>query len=143
MKVIEPKSKEEFEKYYDLRWKILRKPWNQPRGSEKDELENKSIHLMALEGSQILGAGRGHFNTDEEAQIRYMAVEENQQGKGVGKTILIELEKKLKEKGAKYIVLNARETAVDFYKKNGYSVVEKSHTLFGSIPHFKMRNDFS
>ena len=36
MKVLEPKTKEDFKKYYDLRWRILRKPWNQPRGSEKE-----------------------------------------------------------------------------------------------------------
>ncbi len=139
MKISEPKTKEDFDKYYDLRWRILRKPWNQPRGSEKDELEDKSIHIMVTEGSQILGIGRGHFNTIEEAQIRYMAVEDDQQGKGIGGKVLSELEHKLKSKGAKYIILNARESAVKFYEKHGYHVVEKSHTLFGTINHFKMR----
>jgi len=141
MKIIEPKSEEEFEKYYDLRWKILRKPWNQPRGSEKDELEDKSIHLMVIKDSQILGVGRGHFNTMDEAQIRYMAVEENQQGKGIGKIILSELEKRLRSAGAKYIILNARESAIDFYKKQDYRIAEKSHTLFGSIHHLKMKKE--
>ena len=41
----EPVTEEEFEQYYILRWRILRQPWNQPRGSEKDDKENKSIHI--------------------------------------------------------------------------------------------------
>ena len=34
-----PKTKNDFIKYYYLRWKLLRKPHNQPKGSELDELE--------------------------------------------------------------------------------------------------------
>ncbi len=139
MKIREPKTKKEYEKYYDLRWKILRKPWSQTKGSEKDDLEEQSIHLMAWEKGKPLGVGRVHFNSSKEAQVRYMAVEEDLQGKGVGTMILKALEKNAKRKGADYIVLNARESAVDFYKKHGYRIVGRSHTLFGVIPHYEMR----
>jgi hypothetical protein len=122
MKVGKPRTKKEYQKYYDLRWRILRKRWNQPRGSEKDELEGQSIHLMAYEKGKPLGVGRVHFNSSKEAQIRYMAVEEGLQGKG-----------------ANHIILNARESAVGFYKKQGYRIVRKASTLFGVIPHYKMR----
>lgn len=138
MKVCEPKSKEDYERYYDLRWQILRKPWNQPRGSEKDDLEKESIHIMVKDNLSVVGVGRAHFNSDTEAQIRCMAVDDGYQGKGIGSLILKELEKRVKEKGAKSIVLNARESAVPFYKKHGYVIVDKAHTLFGVIPHFKM-----
>ena len=142
MKISEPKTKNEFEKYYEFRWKILRKPWNQPKGSEKDELENKSIHKMICnENGEIIACGRLHFNTEMEAQIRYMAVEEEYQGKGIGSQILKSLEESAKEKGAKYIVLNARDNAITFYEKYGYRIVEKSHTLFGLIEHFRMRKE--
>ena len=142
MKTYEPKAKEDFEKYYDLRWRILRKPWDQPRGSEKDDLEETSTHVMVCETEGIpLGVGRAHFNTPKESQIRYMAVEEGMEGKNIGTTVFNELEKRVKEKGAEYIVLNARESATQFYKKHGFEIVEKSHTLFGSIPHFKMRKN--
>jgi predicted GNAT family N-acyltransferase len=141
MKVREPKTQEEYEKYYDLRWRILRKPWNQPEGSEKDDLEKQSIHLIACEKGKPLGVGRVHFNSSKEAQIRYMAVEEDLQGKGVGAMILKALEKSAERKGADRIVLNARQSAVGFYKKHGYRIVGKAHTLFGVIPHYKMRKN--
>ncbi|NQV19059.1 MAG: GNAT family N-acetyltransferase [Armatimonadetes bacterium] len=141
IKIREPVSKEEFEQYYNLRWRILRQPWNQPFGREKDDKENQSIHIIACIDDKIVGCGRGHFNSQTEAQIRFMAVEAGFQGKGFGAKILKALENKLTEKGAKSIILNARKNAVFFYKKLGYEIVEKSHTMFGEIEHFKMKKE--
>lgn len=142
MIITKPQTPEEFERYYDLRWRILRAPWDQPRGSEKDEKEDEAIHVMACEEDGIpVGVGRAHFNSPEEAQVRYMAVEENQRGKGVGELILKELERRAGQKGAVYMVLNARDNAVAFYERYGYRIIKQSHTLFGSIPHFEMRKD--
>ncbi|MFN3874190.1 MAG: GNAT family N-acetyltransferase [Ignavibacterium sp.] len=137
-----PQTRKEFFDYYDLRWRILRAPWNQPKGSEQDELEGLAIHIIAVENDKIVGCGRAHFNSDDEAQIRYMAVENEWRGKGVGKLILDELEKRVVEKGAKKIILHARESVVKFYEKNGYIVVKPSHTLFGTIPHYLMEKQF-
>lgn len=136
-----PQTRKEFFDYYDLRWRILRAPWNQPKGSEQDDLEGQAIHIIAVENDKIVGCGRAHFNSDEEAQIRYMAVENEWQGKGVGKLILDELEKRVVEKSAKKIILHARENVVKFYEKNGYKVIKRSHTLFGVIPHYLMEKE--
>jgi len=138
MKIIEPQTREDFDKYYDLRWRILRKPWNQPRGSEKDDLEDESIHLMACSGGVVCGVARAHFNSSHEAQIRYMAVDEACRGKGIGAKLLAGLEERVKQKGARRITLNARETAVGFYEGHGYEIVAKAHTLYGCIEHFRM-----
>lgn len=139
MIVRSPKTKEEFERYIDLRWRILRAPWDQPRGSELDELEANAFPIMVCEVDGIpIGVGRVHFNSETEAQIRFMAVEESWRGKGIGSLVLKELEKIAIEKGAKKIILHARDNVVKFYEKNGYKVVKPSYTLFGCIPHFFM-----
>ena len=144
MKIISPVSNDDFEKYFDLRWRVLRKPWNQPRGSEKDELEEQSYHLMAIDDQQkIIGCGRLHFTTDSHAQIRYMAVAPEYGKRGIGKKILEQLEAYAAQNKAKEITLQARENAVEFYLKAGYSLIEKSHLLFGCIQHFKMNKYFS
>ncbi len=143
MEIYEPKTKEEFERYYDLRWRILRKPWNQPKGTEKDEFEDISIHIMVCEKDKLpIAVGKAYFNSLDEAQIRFMAVEDGFQGKGIGTLVLEELEKRVREKGAKYVVLNARESAIRFYKKHGYHIAGKAPTLFDSIEHVRMRKDF-
>ncbi len=139
MEIHEPTTEREFNAYYELRYRILRKPWGQPPGNEKDDREAESIHIIAKEGDRIVGIGRLHLNSSEEAQIRYMAVEEDYRGKGVGKAMLTELEDKARKKKAKYIVLNSRETAVPFYGKFSYTIVGKAPTLFGVVHHFKMR----
>jgi GNAT superfamily N-acetyltransferase len=138
MTVRPPQTPEEFEKYYRLRWKILRAPWNQPEGSEKDDFEKQSIHIIAFENDEVIGVGRVHFNSSSEAQLRYMAVDEQWQGKGIGKLILDELERRVVEQGANKIILHARDNAVKFYEMNGYEVHKPSHRLFGSIQHYLM-----
>lgn len=141
IKIREPKTKEEFDSYYQLRWELLRKPWNQPKGSEKDDLEENSYHIAAFYKNKIVGIGRLHKNNNEEGQIRYMAVSKNYQGKGIGKAILYKLHEKAKQLKLKRIVLNARKNAVGFYKKAGYKKAGKAHTLFGEIEHFKMESN--
>lgn len=135
-----PESEEEFKRYYNLRWKLLRAPWDQAPGSEKDALEDRSLHLMALDHDRSpVGIARLHFNSPTEAQIRYMAVEPDYRGKGVATRLLEQLENHARTGGATVIVLHAREASVAFYEKSGYTVIAPSHTLFGCIRHFEMQ----
>lgn len=138
-----PVSKEDFENYYALRYEILRKPWNQPIGSEKDEQEDSSIHAFIKQNNETLAVCRLQMNSSETAQLRYMAVKSNLQGKGLGKIIISFLENEAKELGAKEIVLHARENALDFYKSCGYSIVEKSYLMWGEIQHHLMKKMIS
>ena len=139
MKITEPSTRDELRRYYELRWKILRAPWNQPRGSEQDELEQSSHHLMIMgDNHAVIAVGRLHFNSVRVAQIRYMAVAVDQQRKGVGTLLLNALEKRAVELGAARIVLDARETALRFYRKNGYNPDGPGHVLFNTITHVSM-----
>lgn len=142
VEIHEPKTRKQLDNYYALRWKLLRKPLNRPRGSEKDEHENESIHLVAVTGGKFVGVGRVHLNSCEEADIRYLAVEEDSRGKGVGSLILNALEMRAKALGAKYAVLNSRETLTGFYKKCGYRIIEPVHKIFGTSPHWKMKKNY-
>lgn len=142
MIITSPQTVNEFSKNYDLKCRFLRAPWDQPKGSEQDELEGQAIHIIAVEDKKIVGCGRAHFNTDDEAQIRYMAVEPEWQGKGVGKLILGELGKRVIEKEARKIILHARENVVKFYERDSYKTIKPSHTLFGTIQHFLMKKEF-
>ena len=137
IRISQPEEKD-MDQYFELRWRVLRKPWNQPRGSEIDEMDDRAIHLAAYDGDRIVAVARLHFNSEEEAQIRYMAVDERYRNRGIGSEMLKELERVAREKGAKYIVLEARENAVNFYLKNGYVMVKKSFLLFDSIQHYRM-----
>src|SRR5436190_7709138 len=111
-----PTSPSDWETYFDLRWRLLRQPWGQPRGSERDPLENSAFHLLLLDVTgNAVGCGRLHFNAPEEAQVRYMAVAEEVRGRNYGSRILEGLEAEARNRGAHKIVLNSRENARDFY----------------------------
>lgn len=139
VRIVEPKSNDDFERYFGLRWSVLRKPWNQPEGSEKDDQEDTSIHRMAFsENGKIAGVARLQYNSKDEAQVRFMAVAEEFQGKGVGKKLISSLEEVALKAGRKRIFLQARENAVPFYKSLGYTIVEKTFLLYGDIQHFSM-----
>ena len=139
MKIIEPDSTDELKKYFDLRYEILRKPWNQPYTSTKDEWEDQSIHVLILdENNDAIACGRLQINSKTEGQIRSMAVRTDLQGKGLGKKIINFIEKRAQELKLKIILLDARINAVKFYESCGYKVVGESYLLFGIIPHFKM-----
>jgi ribosomal protein S18 acetylase RimI-like enzyme len=140
VKLIRPHTPQQWQQYYQLRWQVLRAPWQQPEGSERDALEQKSEHVMVISDTgEPLGVGRVHFNDKEEAQIRYMAVAPQAQGQGVGRMLLTELETIARQHGARMVVMDARENAVGFYAYHGYQVSAEGHTLFGVIKHQQMR----
>lgn len=141
MQLSQPETAEEFAQYYELRWHILRKPWGQPMGSEQDMQEASSYHLMARDGQQIIGVARLQFPGDEAAQLRYMAVANDWQGKGIGRQIVLHMEGVARQQGAHQLFLHARDNALGFYRKLGYEIIEPSYLLFGSIQHYKMQKD--
>lgn len=138
-KITEPETPEEWEEYFDLRWRILRAPWDQPRGSEKDEFDDVADHVAVWdEERRLLGVGRLHLNNEKEAQIRYMATEEDSRGLGIGRVIIEKLEQLARARGVERIVLNARDNVVGFYQHFGYSIIGLGPTMFGKIKHLKM-----
>ncbi|MBK8847194.1 MAG: GNAT family N-acetyltransferase [Bacteroidetes bacterium] len=143
-KVIEPLTEEEFDEYYILRWSILRKPWNQPVGSEIDFNESTSRHGLILNSNKkAIAVCRIEMRDIVTAQIRYMAVSEECRGQGLGRKILHYLENKARHLGARRIYLDARENAVEFYRSCGYRITKNSYLLFGEIQHYGMEKSIS
>ncbi len=139
MTIVSPVTPEDFEKYHQLRYEVLRQPWRQPRGSERAPDDDTATHAMLLnEAQQVVGVCRLHRASAPEAQIRFMAIRADQQGQGLGHQLLTYLENIARQWGTQEITLQARENAVNFYRRNGYVVVEKTHLLFGEIQHYRM-----
>ena len=119
-----PTTEAEWKKYDDFRWEILRKPLKMSHIPLKDNLEDTSYHFMAITISRkILACGRVHMNNEYEAQIRYMGVSNSVRRMGIGTCIVEKLENKAKTLGAKYVTLNARNIALDFYKSLFFSLI--------------------
>jgi GNAT superfamily N-acetyltransferase len=133
-----PKTDNEWIEYYDLRYRILRKPWNQPIGSERNEGDSSEQHFAMYSGINLLAVGRLDKCEEKKRQIRFMAVEKNEQGSGFGKLLMIEMEKYCRNDEVNEIILHARESAILFYEKLSYQLQEPSYKLFGEIQHYLM-----
>ncbi|KPK40751.1 MAG: hypothetical protein AMJ69_01105 [Gammaproteobacteria bacterium SG8_47] len=140
----EPRTEREFARYFALRWQVLRAPWNQPPGSERDEYESGAFHIMVEDNSgNTIGVGRLHRKTTSLAQVRYMAIAEAWRNQGIGTLILQQLEQQAHHWSIAKVVLNARTDVVEFYRRRGYQVSGKGETLFGSIAHVTMEKVLS
>ncbi|MHA1279085.1 MAG: GNAT family N-acetyltransferase [Candidatus Helarchaeota archaeon] len=138
----QPRTKAEFQSMLDLRWRVLRAPWNQPHGSETDDKEKDAMHFIAIIHNKIIGTARLHKITENVGQIRYLAVEENYRSKNVGSSILEAIHLTAINQSLKFLILNARAHAISFFLKNGYEILEDGPLLFGKIKHKKMIKRF-
>ncbi len=127
----------------DLRYEVLRKPWDKPKDTATDNLEETSVNVFIEENGKVIACGRLQDNGNGIGQIRYMAVDDKFQGKGLGKLIVEKLEQEAKQIGLQRLELQARENAVEFYKSCGYAVKEKTFKLWDIIQHYLMVKDIS
>jgi ribosomal protein S18 acetylase RimI-like enzyme len=140
-----PRTPTEWAAYYALRYAVLREPWQQPPGSERVAADDEpgTLHGLVLadttDAPAALAVGMLQPTGHGQGQIRFMAVAPKMAGRGLGQRVVEYLEAQARAAGLTEIVLHSRETAVGFYEKLGYAVVEPSHVLFGVIPHFLMR----
>tara|TARA_B110000263_G_C15157848_1_gene440982 strand:+ start:122 stop:559 length:438 start_codon:yes stop_codon:yes gene_type:complete len=138
--IISPKNKDDFDKYYYFRWKYLRKPLGKVLDTEKDEIEELSIHRMVINNQDmILAIGRLHHNSLIESQIRYFSVNKDHRRSGIGSFLMKDLENIAMNNNRKIMVLNSRENAINFYESLGYKIIKKTNLLFGKIQHYKMK----
>ena len=136
-----PKSTQDFEQYYDLRWRILRKPWNQPKGSEIVKEDTEAFHIMAEIDGELVGVGCIHEIDGNIGRIRFVGVDEEYQKRGIAKQIMQILEDYARVQGLKKIRLWAREIAWDFYLGQGYKIIGDGDLLFGVIKHKIMEKE--
>lgn len=140
MEIRSPKNKEEWDQYFGLRYEVMSKPSGYPKNTVHEEKDSESFHVAAFNNNEIIGVGRLHYDDNDLSvgYVRFMAVAVDQRSKGIGSAVLSEIEKIAKTNGSKKIKLKARETAIKFYEKNGYEVVDKCTEKFFKTPHWNM-----
>jgi N-acetylglutamate synthase-like GNAT family acetyltransferase len=133
-----PRTPEEWDHYFDLRYRVLREPWKQVRGSERNDGDAQAEHFAYFQKNQLVGVSRLDVMSPKQCQIRFMAVDHMNQGTGIGKALMLHMEQRAWEHGVQEIILHAREVAIPFYTNLGYMIIKKSHLLYGEIQHYLM-----
>lgn len=135
-----PQTQEEWNRYYEIRYNELRKPWGQPVGSEKDDKEKDAIHYALYIDNKMAGVLRMDLIPfSHTSQLRFMAIDKNYQRMSLGNLLMEHANEHAKSLGVTEIILHAREKAISFYERQGYKIIEKSHLLFDDIQHFMMK----
>ena len=78
-----------------------------------------------------------------EAQIRFMALRPEFRGQGLGARMVEDLEQLARDEKVKRLVMNARQEAVEFYRRCGFLEVGEGPVSFGRIPHRQMIKSLS
>lgn len=110
----------EYEASLKLRDEIMRAPLGLSIYQDDLSGEYKDILMGAFLGDELVGMGVLVSEGEEDGHIRYMAVKPEHRFAGVGSRILDALEREAKQANLSRIILNARATAIPFYRKNGY-----------------------
>lgn len=131
-------SSPEYQRELALRTKILRAPLGLSFSPEALALEFKDIHLGAFTGEQLVGCLLLTPLKEGRVQMRQVAVEEELQGRGIGKILVETAEKLAREQGFTEMILHARESAVPFYRKAKYEVFGEQF-IEVTLPHWEMR----
>ena len=127
----------EYQQALELRQQVLRIPVGLNLYDEDLSVEKNQLHFGLLLDDQLTACITAIPLDQNRAKIRQMAVSTNFQRKGFGKQLFESCIQALKDKGISEVVLDARSTAVEFYKKAGFSICSEEFTQV-KVPHYKM-----
>lgn len=130
-------SGHDYKKAVELRQKVLRTPLNLTFSEAELAAESNQIHVVAMKEDKVLGVLALLRLENGLIKMRQVAVNPEDAGNGIGKSMVIYAEELAKNEGFRLMVLNARQTAVGFYKRLNYNQVGEQFNEVG-LPHFKM-----
>jgi GNAT superfamily N-acetyltransferase len=122
----------------DLRYRVLRKPLGMQFTEEQLKKEGAYLHLALVKNNlpvatlQLLSPER-----PDHMQMKQVAVDPALQGKGIGAELIRFAEDEAKSRGVHLMFCHARETAVPFYLRQGYTIMGDMFSEIG-IPHYYM-----
>lgn len=105
---------------------------------------NSTTHFGLFHNSKLVGVisifqnKSSTFSAENQFQIRGMAVLKECQGNQFGKQLILETEQFVLSQKGGLIWFNARETAVPFYQKSGYTICGDSFEIKDIGTHYIM-----
>jgi predicted N-acetyltransferase YhbS len=128
----------------ELRYRVLRAPLGMTRQQVVFKGEEASRHFVALdERGEVIGCAL--LVPQEEsgcARLRHMAVAPDAQRRGIGAALVRRLEEGARAAGIARIILDARDTAIGFYARLGYTGTGEPFTAIG-VMHLAMTKDLA
>lgn len=138
LKII-PYNSPEYHESFRIREEILMKPFGKSYNQVPEDMaqEPNRIHFAGLLDNQVV-ATASLIDQGSTAWLRSVAVIPQLQSQGIGKQLLAFIESYATQKGYQELYCHARDTAVNFYLKNGWRT-EGGYFQKVGIAHIAMR----
>lgn len=131
------------EETLDLRNRILRKNAGIDHARFKEDAAPGVFHVGYEKNENIVCIATfipaNHPNYQGNGyQLRGMATDVNQSGRGFGSAVIHFAFEKLQNQNIQYVWCNARKTALLFYEKLGFSIISGEFIVEGIGPHYQL-----
>jgi len=104
----------------DLRERVFAVEQGVDPAADRDGRDHEAVHLVAVEGDQVLGTCRLVFNGSR-ARLGRLAVLRSRRREGLGAALLAEADRQARAAGARRIELHAQLPARELYLRDGYT----------------------
>lgn len=144
MHIAAPTTDDLWQAYLDCRYRNLYEPFNLPRTCNTSELDSprdrsEVLHRMVIVGDHIAAVGRLDLQPSSQhgpsSQLRYCAVDPSHRGRGAGQFLLADFERESIARNLPRLWMEARNAALNFYLRQGYTDIGEGPLKWGVIPH--------
>jgi len=132
--IVSPQTRDDFKAYYALRYRILREPWGQTRGTEKDDYEPISSHFMAVddESCDVIGVVKVFEREPGVGWLSHLAVHEQRQRQGIGRQLVQTVEEDARRQGFKVLGAMSRLNTTEYFEQLGYRITGMPTAYFST-----------
>lgn len=102
-----------------------------------DGLDEKMLQIVVKDGETVIGTARVRFLADNQAKLERMAILKARRSMGIGRQIISFLDKELRNRQVKQVILHAQHEAIAFYRACGFKETGDPFWEVG-IKHIKM-----
>jgi predicted GNAT family N-acyltransferase len=107
---------------------------------DRDGLDDEAVHLVAVEGDEVVGTCRLLIEPGATARFGRLCVRASARGTGVGALLLAEAEREARAAGATRIGMHAQTDALSLYRRAGFRPYGERFDEEG-IEHLGMEKD--
>jgi predicted GNAT family N-acyltransferase len=107
-----------------------------PVGLEQDGLDTTALHLVALDGRDVVGTCR-ILTGEEPWRLGRMAVRADRRTDGIGRQLMDLAHREARAAGARRVSLAAQTPVQGFYERQGY-ISHGDVFMEAGIPHIRM-----
>lgn len=86
--------------------------------------KNPKLSVLAEDNGKILGTALGSFD-GRRGYLQKVVTDRESRNRGIGKQLVLEVIKRLRELGVLYVPINVEDSLVEFYRKCGFNKSEQ------------------